>query len=977
MAVTEDGITDLMADYLRDNDIGTVTQVSISTSGTRSQPDFQVKNGGKFVGEAKWEDQKWEGFGEARDYSHLPGVSGSFLIAYPEELKQEATQTRIGDDPATSILSGHKYSVAFLRRDAETDIATLELDEIPGWIESNIQRRREPQTDPEQVVDVLRQTAYELNEELQTAPEENLFRNVLGATPEEGEEREAARETAGFLLVNQITFYRVLSANKDFPDINIEGLATPDDLGKYFESVLEEDYTPVYSFRIANDLPQESLTILKDAVKSIYALSPERINHDVLGKVFHELIPVSARKKVAAYYTKSQAADILANLAIDDPGATVMDPACGSGTLLAAAYMGKRELIGNFTEKDHRRFVEDEITGIDVMPFAAHLSCIHLALQEPVYETDEVNIGIEDSTRLSPGKTIDQLSFVLPESSRQRGLDDFSEESLTVSEEETVESGSIAMDAASGRKMELDTVDVVMMNPPYSRQESIARFDEGYKSGLHNQFSRRESKGQLHGKMSFCSYFMFLADKFLDQGGRIAAVLPASILNKTSDTGVREMLMEEYSLEHIVVREDQPNLSEDTDFREILLVAKKGQPEEGDAACYIGLNGLNINTDDLLSTVETAKGEGVDPSKAYTGGGGQYSEFTIHRLPLTQLTTHNLFSPVAVQNFELFDVWNNIREHDYLSFVEDLDTGLTGGSGGGIPYWNEGVLNAPHDYLRKDDVWVVDRAEDGIVEATHKYTKQDIEIPPSALEPYFHRYAHRAAIDVSGLNEYSVVREFNDLNRFLQIADVPEIPDGWEGHVERRKAHLGVPDRCDFTAPGTRLLAYYSDEPRMYHRMWMFPDLDKDTAKGYAVWLNSSLGILQFLLQRIPYRGGWGKYHRHTLAKFNAPDPNLSQANFEHLTDTFENVSTVEFPSLIEQLVRNADPGNMSEIEKNRIDLQFEDMRQNLEEGFEPRRQIDEAVLDLFKFEESQREQVLERLYPALINEIIELKQIM
>jgi hypothetical protein len=43
MSVTEDGVTDLMANYLRDNDIDTVSQVSITTSGTRSQPDFQVK----------------------------------------------------------------------------------------------------------------------------------------------------------------------------------------------------------------------------------------------------------------------------------------------------------------------------------------------------------------------------------------------------------------------------------------------------------------------------------------------------------------------------------------------------------------------------------------------------------------------------------------------------------------------------------------------------------------------------------------------------------------------------------------------------------------------------------------------------------------------------------------------------------------------------------------------------------------------
>jgi hypothetical protein len=63
MSATEDGISDLMASYIRDQGVSVVTQVSINTPGTRSQPDFQITEGGNFLGEAKWEDKKWEGFG--------------------------------------------------------------------------------------------------------------------------------------------------------------------------------------------------------------------------------------------------------------------------------------------------------------------------------------------------------------------------------------------------------------------------------------------------------------------------------------------------------------------------------------------------------------------------------------------------------------------------------------------------------------------------------------------------------------------------------------------------------------------------------------------------------------------------------------------------------------------------------------------------------------------------------------------------
>ena len=139
MSATEDSITDLMAEYLRDNGIDARSQISISGPSTRSQPDLQISNGGTFVGESKWEDNKWKGFGEARDYSQLTGIKGAFLISYPNELKKEGAQSRLGADKTESILGGHKYDVAFLRRGEETDMDTLSLEEIPVWINSNTQ----------------------------------------------------------------------------------------------------------------------------------------------------------------------------------------------------------------------------------------------------------------------------------------------------------------------------------------------------------------------------------------------------------------------------------------------------------------------------------------------------------------------------------------------------------------------------------------------------------------------------------------------------------------------------------------------------------------------------------------------------------------------------------------------------------------------------------------------------------------------
>lgn len=988
MSATEDSISDLMADYLRDHEINTRTQISISSPGTRDQPDFQIDNGGTFVGEAKWENKKWEGFGEARDYGQLPGVNGSFLITYPESLKNQGSQARLGDDVAKSVLEGHTFSCAFLRRDEPTDMVQLSLEEIPKWIESNIKQEKNPEADPNEVVSVLRQTARRLNDELEAAPEENLFRNVLGATPDEDEEeKQAARETAGFLLVNQITFYRVLSANKDFPEINPEDLQSPADLAEYFDLVLDYDYTPVFSFKIVNDLPQESLSILRDAVKSIYALSPERINHDILGKVFHELIPVSARKKVAAYYTKNKAADILASLAIEDPGERVMDPACGSGTLLASSYMRKRELTDHFTEADHRQFVEKEITGIDVMPFAAHLSCIHLALQAPVFETDEVNIGIEDSTTLEPGKSISPLSFVLPEANEQRGLHEFEDGNDPDVSDEVVEGGSIAMDAVSGQEMSLESVDVVIMNPPYSRQESVARFAEGYKDRLRDRFSRRDGKGQIHGKMSFCSYFMFLADKFLEPGGRIAAVLPASMLNKTTDSGVREMLMEEYHIKHLVTRTDQSNLSEDTDMREMLIVAEKkenpGSEMKGEYTAYTTLNGLDeIKPENIReATEELNKGE-VKSSKSITEEYNQES-FTTRLIPKEELEEHNLFAPFTVQNHELFDLWGKIASRDGLARLGELEgPWLTGGIGfgGNAPDCKEALLNQPDAVLKNNDIWITSEVKERIVVAEHRFIDQSVEIPKENLIPAFHRFTRQGQLDLSGLPEYAVTNtDFDEGDRFAQLGELEYPKKRWQELTEKRLSHLGFMRRIDLTASGLRHLAYFSNEPRLYHgMMFCLPGMGEENARNLSLWLDSSLNLLQMLVTRIPSRGGWTEYHRNTVEKFYVPDPlAIGREAEKELTRTFDEIGSTEFPSIAEQLIRNTPKNGLTQEEREKLEKSFPELREKLGNGFDPRKQIDRAVLKAMNVEENRHEEILGLLYPALLKEFVALKLMM
>lgn len=977
MSVTEDTITDLVAGYLRNHGVNAVTQISNkAATGQRNQPDLEVTNGGLFYGEAKWESNKWQGFGEARDYGEeIAGTEGTFLITYPDEIRNQGIQTSFEADLAESSLGDYEFSVAFLRRDEPTDMQKVSLEELPEWIQSNIKQRSRPEADTDEVVDVLRQMARRLNNELETAPEENLFRNVLGASTDDEEERQAARETAGFLLINQITFYRVLSHYIDeFDEIDPDTLDEPSDLSGYFEQVLEVDYTPVYQFKIVEDLPSSAMSLVQDTVKSVNGLSPENINHDVLGKVFHELIPHEARKKVAAYYTKNQAADILADIAITSSDDTVMDPACGSGTLLASSYLRKQKLFeDDFGEEDHQRFIEDDLTGIDVMPFAAHLSCIHLALQAPVYETDQVNIGIADSTSLNPGDSVNPLSFVLPEPEQQRGLGDYQDGAKPDLSEEGVEGGSVTLDADVGREMQLSKKDLIIMNPPFSRQESVARFSPDYKSKLKTRFGRREKL--LHGKMSYCSYFFFLADKFLDSGGRMAVVCPSTVLNKKSDHGVRKMLVEEYDVEYVFAREDALNYSEDTDFREVLIIARKGQSDDSSTA-FVSHEGLNIDPQAIKEAAES-----IDAGETTYG-----DDFTVQRIALENLNINNLFAPHSVTNPELFDTWERVAAGLSLTTLDSLDVGRIrgiGSAGNGVMHVHpEASLNDPDAYKFADrDLYVTESELSDSVLAKHRHTGDTFTIPRDELVPNLRRYTGRTKADLSDIPEYAILNDnWNGGDRYMQLTDEPTIPDKWSDRVRSRMGHIALVRRVNIAAVGTHHLAYYSENKRLYpDMMWVLPKANSEEAKLLTAWFDSTFGWLQSLFDRIETGGGWIEWHGYIVDKYRVPQPSAlgdDDGTREQLIDTFDAVKSADSPSLVKQLALNAKEEYLTDEQLNRIDEAL-DMTDAIGNEFEPRRKLDKGILAAANISEDEHDDFLDKFYSDMVIEIVALKLMM
>lgn len=80
--------------------------------------------------------------------------------------------------------------------------------------------------------------------------------------------------------------------------------------------------------------------LLEDFAKPALDLRPSRVSEDIIGECYIYLISrfaSDAGKKAGEFYTPSAVSGLLARLANPQPGNTICDPACGSGSLLVQA----------------------------------------------------------------------------------------------------------------------------------------------------------------------------------------------------------------------------------------------------------------------------------------------------------------------------------------------------------------------------------------------------------------------------------------------------------------------------------------------------------------------------------------------------------------------------------------------------------------------------------------------------------------
>lgn len=440
------------------------------------------------------------------------------------------------------------------------------------------------------------------------------------------EDSEQTRRMAMTILANALVFHDSLShGQKDLYDVrtlaehkSMEAGISQHEVLKDWSIILSVNYWPVFDIarRILQVIPADTASSLLD---SLVATASELVanhmmkSHDLTGAVFQRLI--ADRKFLAAFYTHPASAALLVGLAIDpyetpaggswatDTDVTslrIADLACGTGTLLSAAYRRISQLherFGGDAETIHPGMMSNALIGCDVLPVAAHLTASMLAATHPTVSIEGSSImTVGFGPRPGGGVSLGSLDLLDP----QRAFD------IVAITAKAVE-GMGEREKDTWSTLPHASFDLIIMNPPFTRDTG----QEGSKIGVPNPMfaafgSKEEEQREMskaaqrllrgtsaHGNAGEASAFLVLADRKLKSGGTLALVMPLSLMSGEAWEESRQLLRKSYdnlTLISIAGSKDSDlSFSADTGMGECLVIGRK-TGQKSTRATFVVLN---------------------------------------------------------------------------------------------------------------------------------------------------------------------------------------------------------------------------------------------------------------------------------------------------------------------------------------------------------------------------------------------------
>lgn len=453
------------------------------------------------------------------------------------------------------------------------------------------------------------------------------------------------RKIAALVLCNALLMHKRLLGAIDIPGVEkldkIMRAASPANaLIPSWEQVLRRDYAPVFAPALAVLLSlragpnaNEAVSLLATCAEAM-AESLSDMGYDHAGPLYHRILP--SAKSDGAFYTHNISAVLLARLALDEHrvdwsdfesacGLRIIDPACGTGTLLMAAMKTIKDRAtkgGAFTndniETAHKRLVESSCRGLDINWHALQLAASNLTLGAPTVDYEVMHLHAMKHGVDEAGASAGSLDLIPDLIARRKP--DLLSASRTM---ELARDFVGARQVAGGEGPDLRNMDVALMNPPFS-----INTDSGSKFGPEGQLAMRKREDEIldvirnHDpaaataitRKTIATFFTPLTDSLLHPDkGVLAMVLPFAACVGSTGAAERRFLADRFEVSVVVTSHaKQLNFSASTNIHECLVVCRRKIKRERDDTLFVALTRMPATADEAIKVADAILGGTLD-----------------------------------------------------------------------------------------------------------------------------------------------------------------------------------------------------------------------------------------------------------------------------------------------------------------------------------------------------------------------------
>ena len=444
--------------------------------------------------------------------------------------------------------------------------------------------------------------------------------------------------TAALLLCNACLLHRRLqkesSALEGLPDLTAIGRSqTPAEaLAEAWDEILGKDYAPVFRPALAlieNSPSFESLKapaqILAECAVNVSDTVAE-LGYDHAGPLYHKIL--GSAESDGAFYTNNISALMLAGLALSPDlvdwgdwkqatGLRILDPACGTGTLLMAALKTIKERMAAArpmtpaqVRAAHKALVDHSIRGLDINYQATQLAASNLTLGAPTVDYEAMHIHTMRHGPQPDGSVALGSLELLPEAVGEG-------EQLDLVGH--VKQAAVSTQNSPAAKVpDIRDVDLLLMNPPFTNK---GKRNTKYSDDATKRVRQREATikasvqegdpgaAAVIESNSISTYFTPLAEALVGkQRGTLAKIVPTTAFASTSGREERRFLASRFHIDMVVTSHDpkRPNFSENTDIHESLLICRRREWMSRPTTAFIALNRMPRSPEEVAQWVNAA-----------------------------------------------------------------------------------------------------------------------------------------------------------------------------------------------------------------------------------------------------------------------------------------------------------------------------------------------------------------------------------